>query len=25
MMTAYIEALTKAGIKLPTSPINLKL
>ena len=25
MMTSYIEALTKAGIKLPTSPINLKL
>jgi len=25
MMTAYIESLTKSGIKLPTSPINLKL
>ncbi|RHH70997.1 MULTISPECIES: mechanosensitive ion channel family protein [Vagococcus] len=25
MMTAYIEALTKAGIKLPTTPINLKI
>ncbi|WP_143592712.1 mechanosensitive ion channel family protein [Vagococcus martis] len=25
MMTAYIEALTKAGIKLPTTPINLKV
>lgn len=25
MMTAYIEALTKAGIKLPSTPLNLKI